>query len=216
MEAVDRELLTLLPPQPRVVCVPAAAGREGEAMIDDWMHRGVDHFRALGAQADGARVWDQNTANDPALAAAVAAADLVYLSGGNPSYLHSVLDSSLVWNAILEVTGRGGLLVGCSAGAMIQGDVFMGFTGRNSGFGLWPGVQVIPHFDEIPTVVSAVMRRTAGKGHTVVGVNGNTALVSVDGSFRVIGDEVTVWTPDGQNAFGPGDVPAEVLLRSAP
>jgi cyanophycinase len=213
MEAVDRELLALLPPEPRVVCVPAAAGREGDAMIDHWMQRGVDHFRALGAETDGARVWDRETANDPQLAATVAAADLVYLSGGNPSYLHSTLESSLVWDAILEVSSSGGLLVGCSAGAMIQGEVFTGFTGRNSGFGLWPGVQVIPHFDEIPAPVAAVMRRTAGKKQTVVGVNRNTALVSADGSYRVIGDQVTVWTPAGKTTFGPGDVPAGALVE---
>lgn len=211
MDAVDRELLGLLSPDPRVVCIPAAAGTEGDAMVDDWMERGVQHFRKLGANADGARVWDQASANDQTLADTVAAADLVYLSGGKPGYLHSVLDSSLVWEAILEVTRRGGLLVGCSAGAMVQGEVFMGFTGGNSGFGLWPGVQVIPHFDEIPRPVAATMRRAAGKQRTVIGVNGNTAMVSAGGSYRVIGDEVTIWSGAGKNTFGPGEVPAEVL-----
>jgi len=211
MEAVDRELLALVPGQPKVVCIPAAAGTEGDAMIDDWMQRGVDHFRGLGVEAEGARVWDHASANDPTFAATIAAADLVYLSGGKPGYLHSVLESSLVWDAILDVTGRGGLLVGCSAGAMIQGEVFMGFTGRNDGFGLWPGVQVIPHFDEIPAPVAAAMRKAAGRGRTVIGVNGNTALVSADGTYRVIGHEVTVWSRAGKSVFGPGEVPAEVL-----
>ena len=55
------------------------------------------------------------------------------------------------------------------------------------------------------------MRRTAGKKRTVVGVNRNTALVSGDGTYRVIGDEVTVWSSAGKNTFGPGDVPAEAL-----
>lgn len=211
MESVDRELLGLLPAQPKVVCIPAAAGTEGDTMIDRWMHRGVDHFRALGVEADGVRVWDRSSANDPALADTVAAADFVYLSGGRPNYLHSVLESSLVWDAIVDVTDRGGLLVGCSAGAMIQGEVFMGFTGRNTGFGLWPGVQVIPHFDEIPTAVAAAMRKAAGKGRTVIGVNGNTALVSAGGGYRVIGDEITVWSSAGKNTFGPGEVPSDAL-----
>lgn len=211
MEAVDRELLALLPAHPTVVCVPAAAGAEGDAMIDDWMQRGVDHFRALGVESNGSRVWDRSTANDPELAAMVASADLVYLSGGKPSYLHSVLESSLVWDAILEATSRGGLLVGCSAGAMIQGDVFVGSTGRHNGFGLWPGVAIIPHFDEIPTPVASAMRRAAGMGRTVIGVNGDTALVDADGTYRVVGDEVTVWSSAGKNTFGPGEVPADAL-----
>lgn len=211
MSAVDRELLATLPTDPRVVCVPAAAGTEGDAMIDRWLQRGVDHFRALGVDADGARVWNAESANDPELAAKVAAADLVYLSGGKPSYLYSVLESSLVWESILEVTNRGGLLVGCSAGAMIQGELFVGRTGRGDGFGLWPSVAVIPHFDEIPSPVAAAMRKAAGKGRTVIGVNGNTALVNANGSYRVVGDEITIWSGAGKNTFGPGDVPAEML-----
>lgn len=214
MERVDRELLALLPGEPKVVCIPAAAGTEGDAMIDSWMQRGVDHFRSLGVEADGARVWDRASAHDPQLAARVAAADLVYLSGGKPSHLHSVLESSPVWDSILEVTGRGGLLVGCSAGAMIQGELFVGRTGRSEGFGLWPGVAVIPHFDEIPSPVAAAMRKAAGKERTVVGVNGNTALVSAGGSYRVVGDEVTIWSSAGKNTFGPGEVPADVLRPS--
>ena len=211
MQAVDSELLAMLPPEPKVVCVPAAAGTEGDAMIDSWMNRGVDHFRSLGVQADGARVWDRASANDPEIAAVIAAADLVYLSGGKPNYLHSVLNGSLAWNAILEVTDRGGLLVGCSAGAMIQGALFLGRSGRGEGLGLWPDVVVIPHFDEVPGPIAAGMRKAAGKGVTVVGVNRNTALVSSKGTYRVVGEEVTIWSGAGKNVFGPGDVPADVL-----
>ncbi|MFK7917001.1 MAG: Type 1 glutamine amidotransferase-like domain-containing protein [Ilumatobacter sp.] len=211
MEAVDRELLGLLGPDPKVVCIPAAAGREGDAMIDDWMHRGVNHFRSLGVDAEGARVWDHATANNADLAATVRAADLVYLSGGKPGYLHSVLESSSVWDAIIDVTSRGGLLVGCSAGAMIQGDTFRGMATSSSGFGLWPGVQVIPHFDEIPAPIASTMRLAAGKGTTVIGVNGNTAMVSAGGTYRVVGEQVTIWSRAGKHTFGPGEVPAELL-----
>lgn len=213
MEAVDRELLALAPPQARVVCLPTAAGREGDDMIDDWMQRGVDHFDALGAEAEGVRVWDRESADDPMWAAKVASADIVYLSGGNPSYLHATMESSAVWRAIVDVTNRGGLLIGCSAGAMIQGDVFVARRGRQAGFGLWPGVNVVPHFDQIPSAAVAVMRRAAGTKHTVVGVNGNTALLNVDGAYRVIGDEVTVWNATGKETFGEGEVPAAAVAE---
>ncbi|MEM1334438.1 MAG: hypothetical protein AAGG08_13380, partial [Actinomycetota bacterium] len=51
MIPADRALLARLPDDPVVVCVPAAAGKEGAAMIDDWMQRGVDHFASLGCDA---------------------------------------------------------------------------------------------------------------------------------------------------------------------
>lgn len=211
MVPVDRELLALLPPTPRVVCLPTAAGQEGDAMIDDWMLRGVHHFAELGADAHGVRVWDRTSAEDATLAAEVASADLVYLSGGKPGYLADVLEATPVWEAIADVTARGGLLVGCSAGAMIQGERFLGGIRPRAGFGLWPGVHVVPHFDEIPAALVATMRLAVGREHTVVGVNGDTALLHDGEEIRVIGDEVTVWSPTERSVHGPGPLPADLL-----
>ncbi|MEM9607773.1 MAG: Type 1 glutamine amidotransferase-like domain-containing protein [Actinomycetota bacterium] len=211
MASVDRELLALVGPSPTVVCIPTAAGTEGAAMIDDWMQRGVAHFASLGADAAGARVWDRDTANSEELAAQVAAADLVYLSGGKPGYLHETLDGSRCWQAIEEVIERGGLLAGCSAGAMVQGARFAGGPRGRAGFGLWPGVHVIPHFDEIPSAVVRGMRRLVGRRHTVVGVDGNTALVRDGDDLRVVGQSVTVWTADERTVHTAGPLPAGLL-----
>lgn len=211
METVDRQLLDLFDTLPRMVCLPTAAGREGDEKIDDWMHRGVDHFTSLGAEAEPVRVWDRASANDPLLAQRIESADFVYLSGGRPSYLHATLHDSLAWQAITRVVERGGLLAGCSAGAMIQGTRFAGLPRPHNGFGLWPDVHVVPHFDEIPSPLVTVMRRLVGKQHTLVGVNANTALVNVDGTYRVIGDQVTVWTATDKHQYSAGDLPAGAL-----
>ena len=211
MTQVDRQLLGLLSPNPRVVCLPTAAGREGDWMIDDWMHRGVDHFTSLGAQAEPIRVWDRSSANDPEFAERIAIADFVYLSGGKPSYLYDTLSGSLAWQSIIEVVERGGLLAGCSAGAMIQGDIFAGVPRGHQGFGLWPGVHIVPHFDEIPSAVVSAMRRTVGKKRTLIGVNANTALVNTGSGYEVAGEQVTIWTSTHKTAYGPGPIPAEAL-----
>ena len=211
MEPVDRELLDLFEAPPKVVCLPTAAGREGDAMIDDWMQRGVDHFAALGAEVDGVRVWDAASANDPDLAERIAAADFVYLSGGKPAYLYDTLVGTRAWAAITSVLDRGGLLAGCSAGAMIQGEVFAGAPRSHGGFGLWPRCNIIPHFDEIPGPVVSGMRLAVGRDRTVIGVDGNTALVNVDGTYRVVGRRVTIWTRSEREEFGPGEVPASLL-----
>ena len=212
MTEVDRQLIERFDTSPRVVCLPTAAGREGDAMIDDWARRGVEHFEGLGVDAESVRVWDRASANDPALAERVAAADFVYLSGGNPGYLHATLDATPAWDAILEVVDRGGLLAGCSAGAMIQGEAFTGLPRPHDGFGLWPGIHVIPHFDEIPAAIVSAMRLAVGRKRTLVGVNGNTALLNDDGAYLVLGDEVTVWTPRHKTRFGPGEIPPSALV----
>ncbi|MFK8025689.1 MAG: Type 1 glutamine amidotransferase-like domain-containing protein [Ilumatobacter sp.] len=211
MEPIDAELLGLFEGPPRVVCLPTAAGREGDAMIDDWLQRGVEHFTSLGAAVDGVRVWDEDSANDPQLAERIEAADFVYLSGGKPAYLHDTLVGSRAWAAIASVLDRGGLLAGCSAGAMIQGEVFAGAPRSHGGFGLWPGCTIVPHFDEIPGPVVAGMRLALGRDRTLIGVDGDTALVNVEGTYRVVGRRVTVWTRKERHEFGPGEVPASMF-----
>ncbi|MEM9041334.1 MAG: Type 1 glutamine amidotransferase-like domain-containing protein [Actinomycetota bacterium] len=211
MVPVDRELLAVVGESPRVACLPTAAGREGERMIDDWMQRGVDHFTALGVEARGVRVWDRESAQATRWVDEIDDVDVVYLSGGHPGHLYDTLVGTPTWAAIERVIGRGGLLIGCSAGAMVQAERFLGGVRRRTGFGLWPGVVVIPHFDEIPSVALSAARRLAGSDLTVVGVNGDTALLRAGESYRVIGDEVTIWSRAGRSRHGPGPLAADQL-----
>ncbi len=215
MTAVDRELLDLFDTPANVVCLPTAAGREGDAMVDDWMHRGVDHFNRLGAHAEPIRVWDRATADDPVLAERIAAADLVYLSGGKPSYLYDTLVDTRAWQAISDVIDRGGLLAGCSAGAMIQGELFAGVPRSHGGFALWPGCHILPHFDEIPPPVVSAIRVAIGRDRTLIGVDGDTALLNSNGTYRVIGRRVTIWTRSDKTEFGPGEIPADAIPAPA-
>ena len=215
--AIDEHLLGLLDlggRAPRVACLPTAAARDGEDVWRGWSERGVTWFTSLGADAVAVDVVDRSSAEDPAMAAAVADADLVYLSGGKPHLLHELLDGSAVWRAVLDVLERGGVLAGCSAGAMVQGGRIAGFRGGEGadGFGLLPGTVVIPHFDEFPAMVNGVLRRVVGRGHTVIGVDGGTALVRHRGAFRVVGEGgVEVWGPEGHHRFHDEAVPAEVV-----
>ena len=215
MEPVDRELLGRLGPSPRVVCLPTAAGREGVERIGYWSRLGVDHFIRLGAHAEAVPVIDRASANDPALASTIAAADLVYLSGGKPDYLYRTLAGSRAWEAIRSVLARDGLLAGCSAGAMVMGERFFGFPGWNAGFNLVPGVTVIPHFDEIPAAIFRSVRLLAGKDLTLVGIEGNTALVQDRGHYEVMGaGGVTVWNGAGRTCYTEGVLSPAALGRA--
>ncbi|HSN75702.1 MAG TPA: Type 1 glutamine amidotransferase-like domain-containing protein [Anaerolineae bacterium] len=206
---LDRELIRRLAAPARVVCLPTAAGAEGHARIDYWSRLGVEHFTGLGVQVETLPVIDRVSANDPALANAVREANFVYLSGGRPDYLHRAIEGSLVWQAILAVLGQGGLLAGCSAGAMIQGEKFFGFPGWRTGFALLPGATIIPHFDELPQSMLRPIRLIAGKDLTILGIEGNTALVQTTEGYEVLGSGgVTVWNRAGQTRYTAGPLPS--------
>jgi len=138
---VDEYLLGLLDTgerAPRVACLPTAAANDGEQVWRGWQERGVAHFTRLGAEAVAVDVVDRDTANDDEMVRDIAGADLVYLSGGKPALLHQLLDDTAAWAAILGVLDRGGILAGCSAGAMVQGSHIAGLRGGagSASFGL--------------------------------------------------------------------------------
>ncbi|MEM8861862.1 MAG: Type 1 glutamine amidotransferase-like domain-containing protein, partial [Chloroflexota bacterium] len=146
MEPVDRALIEKLGKPAKVVCIPAGAGTEGPSRISYWNDMGVKHFTNLGVEVKAVEVINKDTADDPMLAEQVAEANFVYFSGGKPGYLHDTLKDSLTWSAVMQVLENGGIVAGCSAGAMIQGSKMMGGVSLSDGFGLLPNSVILPHF----------------------------------------------------------------------
>jgi cyanophycinase len=187
MENVDRYLLAHSGAEgrkPRVVCLPTAAGREGDASVTRWSKMGVEHFSRLGADVRAVPVIDAESANDLEHASTLEEADLIYFSGGDPSYLHNTLKDSLVWKAAQDAWARGAIYAGCSAGAMILGREIPDFRMMGlrsiSAFGLLPVAFVIPHFDAIPGIwkpLISALRRRLKDGEIMIGVEEETAIV---------------------------------------
>ena len=212
MNEVDAYLLSRLSDAPRVVCLPTAAGTEGPERIRYWSELGETHFRALGAEVKAVPVIDRQTANQPELAEQVWQANFVYLSGGKPGYLVQVLQDSLVWQAMVQVYRAGGVIAGCSAGAMIFGSRIPGFPLRSEavpGFGYLENAVVIPHYDELPGTL-AILMKGLFRHEIMVGIEGNTGLVCVDGGFEVMGKGgVTLSNSTGKKRYTQGEpVPA--------
>jgi cyanophycinase len=205
IEPLDRELIRRLGQPARVVCLPTAAGTEGDERIRYWMQLGVEHFTRLGAQVEAVPVTDRTSADDPSLADRIARANFVYLSGGKPDYLYKTLDGSKAWAAIQSVLEQGGLLAGCSAGAMIMGDKIYAFPGTRPGFNFLPGTLIIPHFEEFPTAMLHTARLTTDGKLTILGVEGNTALVRKGDTYEVLGaGGVTVWNREKKVRYTEG------------
>ncbi len=216
MEPVDGYLLRQLLEPPSVVCLPTAAGTEGLDRIAYWSQLGIEHFGKLGVSVMALPVVDRASANDAGLARMIAQANFVYLSGGRPNYLYQTLADSLAWEAILEVLAKGGLLAGCSAGAMILGEKLFGFPGWKwkDGFNFLPGTIVVPHYDEIPEGIVAPIRLFAGKDLTILGIEANTALLQKGKEYEVVGSGgVTVWNGAGKTRYTQGPMPYWVNNR---
>ena len=208
MEPVDRLLLNRLDGEARVVCLPTAAGTEGRQVIERWSKLGVDHFTRLGAQVEAVEVIDRASANDESLAAKIRAANFVYLSGGNPNYLFKTLNGTAAWSAISGVLGNGGVVAGCSAGAMIFGENIPSFPTLwplQPAFNFLPGAVIMPHYDEFGGGLKQAVRTLVGK-KTLLGIEGDTALVRTDGKYEVAGSGgVTAWNGKGKRRFTNGE-----------
>lgn len=214
MEPVDRDLIGRLPEPARVVCLPTAAGREGPERVAYWSRLGVDHFTRLNASVKALPVIDRASANDGHLADAIAASNCIYLSGGKPDYLYTTLENSLAWEAVLSVLAGGGLLAGCSAGAMILGEKFFAFPGLKSGFNFLSHVIVIPHYGEIPKSFIKTAYALVEKKLTVLGIEANTVLVCKEKQYEVLSSGgVIIRNGTGTTLYTRGPLPPGVLAN---
>jgi cyanophycinase len=195
MSAVDRRLLDRAGGN-NVVILPTASAPDGPGVPERWIKQGVDHFSRLGAQAEGLLILDRAACDDAAHADRIRAANLIYFSGGKPDFLRATLDGTAVWAAVREVFDRGGVIAGCSAGAMILGGHVPEFTSKfgvpwitrwRPSFGLISDAIIVPHYDEFPEVMMALMFGRRPPGSYLIGIDGHTALVGSDHSWRVLG-----------------------------
>ena len=217
MDDVDRYLLANCGAEgrkPRVVCLPTAAGQEGEKSVSRWSNMGLEHFTRLGADVQAVPVIDAESANDLNHATAVGDADLIYFSGGNPSYLYRTMKDSLVWQAAQKVWARGAVYAGCSAGAMILGREMPDFRAAGirstAAFGILPVASVMPHFNAIPLFgkpLVATLRRRLLEGEIMIGIDEDTAIVGkLNENWAVMGkSKAHVFTKNDSQSYGAGE-----------
>src|SRR5215216_1813707 len=216
MEDVDRYLLDSLNlngRKPRVVCLPTAAGKEGDQSVSRWSNMGVEHFQKLGADVLALRIIDRKSADDPQYEPILENADLIYFSGGDPGYLYQTLKDTCVWLAAQRAWARGAIYAGCSAGAMILSKRMPSFrlAGTQEGFGVVPAEFIVPHFDAIPAIwkpVILALQKQLRNGQQMIGVDEDTALVgSLGGEWKAMGkSNVQLFTREAKNRYKSGDV----------
>jgi len=136
-------------------------------------------------------VRDRDEAGSEDLAALIAGAGLVYLSGGNPQFLARTLRGTRVWAAVEAAWRSGAALAGCSAGAIALTDwvpaVRTPARAPEPGLGVLPWLRVLPHFDRMRSWAPDLATRAAAgapPGTTVIGIDEDTAIVDLTGGGR--------------------------------
>ena len=170
-----------------VVVLPTAAAYEHPARA---VAKAAGWFAGLGASVRGLMILNRADAADPVNVTAVRDARFIYVGGGSPLHLRSVLKQSPVWLALDEAWRDGAIVAGSGAGAMVLGDPMVDPRGGafTLGLGLIEQVAVLP---ESSTWSPERLRRTISlteEGVKLVVIDEQTALIRApEGTWSVEG-----------------------------
>lgn len=103
----------------KVVFLPTCAADDGPDVVDYWCNLATQRLEAAGCSVLAPHLVDHTLAQDSNLAAAIAAADWIYLGGGYPHVGMRVLSGTLALRAIQAALQSGAMVAGASAGAMM-------------------------------------------------------------------------------------------------
>ncbi len=169
----------------RYIQLPLAAGRESIDRLRYWQELGAAAAQRLDSEEVFLPIYTRADAMREDLAAEIEGAGLIYLSGGDPSYLATSLINTPVWEAIERNWRSGSALAGCSAGAMALSADIPNFRKQSEvgtqGLSILPTIRTIPHYNKffgwIPDSAAKLMVR-APEGVSVIGVDEMTAAVA--------------------------------------
>lgn len=189
-----------------VVVLPTASAYEHPERV---VMRAADWFRELGADVEGLMVVSRKDAEDSGAADVVRRAKFIYLSGGSPLHLRSVLKGSAVFDAVVEAWHAGAVVVGSSAGAMVLTDPMVDPRGGalTVGLAMVKNLAVVPHYgDTSEDAHGEKLHRSivlAPRGIPVVGIPERTALIrDPSGSWRSSGQGTVAVFVDGNRSQG--------------
>jgi cyanophycinase len=190
----DRTLLAAADGDVEVLVLPTAAAFEHPDRV---VSGALDWFAGLGAKARGLSVLNRRDALDEENARQVREAGFVYLTGGSPMHLRSVLKDTPTWDALVHAWQDGAVLAGSSAGAMVLTDPMVDPRGGafTVGIGVVAPLAVVPHADAWSEDKLHRTQVLAPKATPVVGIPERTALLrATDGTWSAEGvGEVRVW-----------------------
>jgi cyanophycinase-like exopeptidase len=191
-EETERRAIAEAPAGP-VLVAPTASFPDGEAVYDRWAKMGLDHYAAMGVEAELLPLKTRKDAMRARLAERVAASSMVFFSGGKPQHLGAVLEDSPVLAALTDAMVRGTVFAGCSAGAMVASQSHDqrggGATGWVFGLGLVPHVSFGVHWDRARFIpgMRPLVRAKVPRATWFVGIDERTAILGDGVRWEVFG-----------------------------
>jgi cyanophycinase len=180
-----------------VLVLATAASREGDDVYNGWVTKGIGHYEGLGMRARDPGLRTRADADDPEVVGALDDAALVFFSGGNPSYLASVLRGSAFWQTLQGRVADGSTAyAGCSAGvAALSDPTFDSDTDDVSkiwkpGLGYYPDVLFAPHWDTVDRWMPGAhefITASAPPGGALIALDEYTAMVGDGAEWAVHG-----------------------------
>jgi len=181
-----------------VLVVPTAAAYEHPERLVEGARR---WFGELGAAVRSLPVLSRADALRPENVEPMVEARCIYLAGGSPMHLRSVLKDSPVWDALVAAWQSGATVAGSSAGAMVLCDPMVDPRGGalTLGLGLVDQLAVIPHHETWSEDKAKRTMHIAPKGLPIAGIDERTALLRApDGTWSTAGVGQVVVFVDGQ------------------
>lgn len=219
-EDVHAELLSAVGgSRSKGVFLPTAAAEDGANVVDYWRDLARKRLSATGATVDAPCVVDRASANDEHTAASITSADWIYLGGGKPHVAMGILNGTRVMDELIAAAKRGTLIIGASAGAMMmctrsivltpeamaQFERAMQSSRADGSMPAFPPLDCldfvpksmcVPHFDR-----SYARRwedpRLHPAGLTLIGIDEQTAMANLNGTWQVYGRGAITIIPEG-------------------
>ena len=181
-----------------IAVLPTAAGLESDWL--KWIEQAQIHYKKFKVKVIPLPVQNQQQANDQKIVNSLDQAEAIFISGGNPIYLHNQLQNTVLLQRILDKINQTNFMVaGSSAGAMIMGGYILKSPFRanfNRNRANWiEGFQIInstifPHFNrfsKLPFFFNNIIDKSPDQvKNNWLGIDENTALI-VDHKYQKIG-----------------------------
>ncbi|MEZ5381461.1 MAG: Type 1 glutamine amidotransferase-like domain-containing protein [Microthrixaceae bacterium] len=192
-----------------VTILPAATAYENPGARLD---RAREVFAGLGVDVRVLEVYQRSQASDPRLVREAGEAGWLYLTGGSPMHLRSVLYQTPLWEAIHGAFQQGSTLVAAGEAGSVLCDAMGDPRGGafTVGLNMIDTLSVLPHYEHWSEETLHRTVRLAPAGLPVVGLDARTALVRApEGTWDVEGPGRVAVFVDGHPAEV-SDLPARL------
>ena len=203
----DQLLLDELRPSAVHILPTAAAFQNPGAALEN----ARSYFANLGYEIRPIYLLNRSDAFKPEVVGEISRAELLYMIGGSPMHLRSVLRSSPAFETIVGAWENGTCLVGSSASAMVLGDPMIDPRGGalTIGLGVLNNLAILCHAEEWSESTKTRTISLVRSPNLLVTIDSKTALI-LDTEIRALGEGRVQYLQDAKEL--PPDAGADQLL----